>query len=164
MSERKYERGEHILSLDELAKQKFIYMDHKVYHRGWFESWQFRFLAGMVGVHGRLYYAIPKAVMKTVCNLCGRVFESERELKRFVEFQKSADDVYVLDYEAGMDTEGGETFWGCPHCRTDKYLMDKEVEMQKTATTRLRKNSTRDSKNSAMLKITTEKKEKENEN
>ena len=60
MSNRKYERGEHIESLDELAKQDLVYMDHKVYHRGWFGSWQFRLLAGMVGKSGRLYYAIPK--------------------------------------------------------------------------------------------------------
>ena len=60
MSKRKYERGEHILTLDELAKQEFIYMDHKVYHRGWFGSWQFRLMAGMVGANGRLYYAIKK--------------------------------------------------------------------------------------------------------
>ncbi|MBE6557542.1 MAG: hypothetical protein E7661_00775 [Ruminococcaceae bacterium] len=60
MSNRKYVRGEHIESLDELAKQDLVYMDHKVYHRGWFGSWQFRLLAGMVGKNGRLYYAIPK--------------------------------------------------------------------------------------------------------
>ena len=60
MSNRKYERGEHIESLDELAKQDLVYMDHKVYHRGWFGSWQFRLLAGMVSKSGRLYYAIPK--------------------------------------------------------------------------------------------------------
>ena len=60
MSKRKYTRGEHILSLDELAKQELVFVDHKVYHFGWFGSWQFRQLANMIGADGRIYYANRK--------------------------------------------------------------------------------------------------------
>lgn len=38
---RKYRRGEAITSLDELAKQEFVYFFDKITHRGWFMSWQF---------------------------------------------------------------------------------------------------------------------------
>lgn len=42
----KYDVGEQLTSLDELAKQELVYFvknDYKkVYHSGWFLSWQFR--------------------------------------------------------------------------------------------------------------------------
>ena len=39
-SKRKYKKGEPIKSLDELMNQEFVYMNHKIYHYGWFASWQ----------------------------------------------------------------------------------------------------------------------------
>ena len=39
---RKYCKGKQITSLDELAKQEFIYFFDKITHNGWFMSWQFR--------------------------------------------------------------------------------------------------------------------------
>jgi len=39
---RKYERGEPITSLDELAEQDFVYWHDKVTPRGWFMSWQLK--------------------------------------------------------------------------------------------------------------------------
>ena len=53
---RKYRRGDKITSLDELAKQEFIYFLHKVTHVQWFMSWQFR-LAKCYIDRGWLYYA-----------------------------------------------------------------------------------------------------------
>ena len=38
---KRYEQGEAIRSLDEFAKQEFIYYGDKLYHRGWTHSWQF---------------------------------------------------------------------------------------------------------------------------
>lgn len=38
---RKYRKGAKITSLDELAKQEFIYYRDKITHAGWFMSWQF---------------------------------------------------------------------------------------------------------------------------
>jgi hypothetical protein len=53
---KKYRKGEKINSLDELAKQKFIYFFDKITHTGWFMSWQFRLAARYVQ-RGCLYYA-----------------------------------------------------------------------------------------------------------
>ena len=54
---RKYRKGEPITSLDELAKQEFIYFFDKITHRGWFMSWQFS-LAERYIKRGMLFYAI----------------------------------------------------------------------------------------------------------
>lgn len=43
-SRSKYRPGKVILSLDELALQEFIYIHHKIYHRGWWQSLQFHFI------------------------------------------------------------------------------------------------------------------------
>ena len=53
---RKYRKGEKITSLDELAKQQFIYFYDKITHAGWFKSWQFRMTEGFIQ-RGCLYYA-----------------------------------------------------------------------------------------------------------
>lgn len=53
---RKYRKGAKITSLDELAKQEFIYFHDKITHAGWFMSWQFR-LADRYIQRGILYYA-----------------------------------------------------------------------------------------------------------
>lgn len=57
---RKYHRGGHILSLDELASQDFIYWRNKVTPSGWFLSWQFRMAALAIGEKGCIYYAIKE--------------------------------------------------------------------------------------------------------
>lgn len=43
MSKRKYKPGCHIVSLDVLMKQEFVYCAGKLLHRGWFGSWQLRY-------------------------------------------------------------------------------------------------------------------------
>lgn len=53
---RKYRKGKQITSLDELAKQEFIYFHHKITHCGWFMSWQFR-MTQILLERGVLYYA-----------------------------------------------------------------------------------------------------------
>lgn len=57
MAKRKYRKGKPITSLDELAKQDFIYFCDKITHHGWFKSWQFR-LAQRYIERGMLYYAV----------------------------------------------------------------------------------------------------------
>lgn len=56
---RKYRKGAKITSLDELAKQEFIYYRDKITHAGWFMSWQFR-TAEMYIKYGFLYYAVKE--------------------------------------------------------------------------------------------------------
>ena len=58
--ERKYARGDHILTLDELASQEFVYWRDRITPRGWFLSWQFRMALNAIGPNGCIYYAIRK--------------------------------------------------------------------------------------------------------
>lgn len=60
MSRRKYLKGPHILSLDQLAQQEFVYFNDKLYHFGWFSSWQLRMCYNQIGEKGRFFYAVPK--------------------------------------------------------------------------------------------------------
>lgn len=53
---RKYRKGAKITSLDELARQEFIYFHDKITHAGWFMSWQFRLAARYIE-RGCLYFA-----------------------------------------------------------------------------------------------------------
>lgn len=59
MSKRKWRRGPHILSLDELVRQEVVYWWGKPTARGWFLSWQFRMAAHAVGKRGSVFYALP---------------------------------------------------------------------------------------------------------
>ena len=60
---RKYQKGKQITSLDELAKQKFVYFFDKITHNGWFMSWQFRMAQSFLH-RGNLYYALPNENMR----------------------------------------------------------------------------------------------------
>ena len=55
---RKYRKGGHILSLDELAQQDLVYWHDKIEPRGWFMSWQLSMAARCIGPNGCIYYAI----------------------------------------------------------------------------------------------------------
>lgn len=39
-----YRKGEQVKDIGEISGEEFIYFRHKIYHRGWFESWQYRWL------------------------------------------------------------------------------------------------------------------------
>ena len=41
---KKYHKGDSIYSLDEIAKQDFVYIGDKIYHAGWFKSLQFSYI------------------------------------------------------------------------------------------------------------------------
>jgi len=58
MRKRKYRRGGHILSLDQLAQQEFVYWWNKIEPRGWFLSWELRVAYHAIGPNGCIYYAI----------------------------------------------------------------------------------------------------------
>lgn len=55
-SRSKYQQGKQITTLDELVKYEFIYLRHKVYHAGWWKSWQFRDIEQLLR-QGKLYKA-----------------------------------------------------------------------------------------------------------
>lgn len=52
---RKFNRGEKIRSLDEICTQDFIWWKNKVYHKGWFRSWQFQFLFNHIYIYEDIY-------------------------------------------------------------------------------------------------------------
>lgn len=56
MSKRLYKKGEKITSLDELMTQEFVYMRHKITHKGWFSSWQIRWMKNWIDL-GWVYKA-----------------------------------------------------------------------------------------------------------
>lgn len=53
----KYRRGRKIVSMDELMDQEFVFLNAKLTHNGWFQSWQIRYALRMIQ-EGRLYLAI----------------------------------------------------------------------------------------------------------
>lgn len=54
---RKYKKGKLITSLDDLSQQEFIFVLHKVYHTGWFGSWQLRRCKDLIQA-GKIYSAV----------------------------------------------------------------------------------------------------------
>lgn len=58
MSKRKYKRGILITSIDELSNEKLIWdaRTNKVYDRGWFQSWQFRY--AVIGIKCGWFYTV----------------------------------------------------------------------------------------------------------
>lgn len=118
----KYRKGGQIISIGELVEQEFVYFGNKLTHKGWFMSWQFRFLLQMI-YSGRLFYAVKQRPDKIVCNNCGTRFTDESELQKFVESEKDADDTYVVAYSPRLELgEKDIVFKGCPKCRTDAFL------------------------------------------
>lgn len=57
--ERKYRQGGTIRSLDELARQEFVYFRDKIYHKGWFGSWQLMWCEARIKF-GELRYAVKE--------------------------------------------------------------------------------------------------------
>ena len=53
----KYKKGEHIISLDELAKQEIVWFIDKPLNRAFFQNWQMRLLMNLIK-GGYLFYAI----------------------------------------------------------------------------------------------------------
>lgn len=41
---KRFIKGDPVRSMDEFAQQEYVWMNNKVYHCGWFESWQFRYV------------------------------------------------------------------------------------------------------------------------
>ena len=128
MGKRKYKKGGPITSLEELAKQDFVYFFDKIQPKGWFKSWQIRYAEGQIKL-GRIFYAIKTVPDTIICKKCNRRFADESELKRFVEIQQSVDDILVLPYSKELSEEPNSVIIrGCPYCMTNAYLMDLEFK------------------------------------
>lgn len=122
----RYREGKPITSIDELMKQDFIYFRHKLYHKGWFGSWQLRFAKRYID---KMSYAEKAKPDTIICNNCGRTFTDETDLKKFMQVQIQAGDVVILNYDTDLLNESRvKVFRGCPECRTDAYLVSLEVD------------------------------------
>lgn len=47
---RKYTKGDRITSIDEMVQQEFVYIHDKIYHAGWFMSFQLSWARRMIEV------------------------------------------------------------------------------------------------------------------
>ena len=63
MSKAIYEQGEVIESIEELAKQDFIYCRSKIIPKGFFQNWSLHYCLQELN-YGRLYYANRKELIK----------------------------------------------------------------------------------------------------
>lgn len=57
---RKYRRGGHITSIDELMKQDLVYFFDRIYSKGWFQNWNLHWAERYIGENGMLYYAVKE--------------------------------------------------------------------------------------------------------
>lgn len=79
MSKRKYRRGPHICSLDELVRQDVVFWVDKPTHKGWFDSWQLRMTINSIGKNGAIFYAMPAGVISRFSD--EEVIQAERRLR-----------------------------------------------------------------------------------
>ena len=63
MSKARYEQGEMIESIEELAKQDFIYCRNKIIPKGFFQNWSLHYCLRELDL-GSLYYANRKELIK----------------------------------------------------------------------------------------------------
>ena len=47
---RKYTKGDRVTSIDELVQQEFVYINDKIYHAGWFMSFQLSWAKRLIEV------------------------------------------------------------------------------------------------------------------
>ena len=79
MSKRKWRRGPHIQSLDELARQDMVCWWDKPTPKGWFLSWQFRMAVNAIGSNGVVFYAMPYGITTRFSD--EEVIRAERRLR-----------------------------------------------------------------------------------
>lgn len=79
MSKRKYRRGSHIRSMDELVRQEVVFWMDKPTHKGWFMSWQLGMIANTIGEKGIIYYAMPAGVTSRFED--EEIIQAERRLR-----------------------------------------------------------------------------------
>lgn len=58
-SKSKYRKGGPVLSLDELARQEYVFFYDKVFHMSWFGNWQLRWCEAQIK-RGAIRYAIKE--------------------------------------------------------------------------------------------------------
>ena len=78
MEKCRFRPGEKILSLEEFSRQEYVYFHGKVYHYGWFGSWQFRWVDTHIK-YGEIRYAMPNGITSRFSD--DDVIRAERRLR-----------------------------------------------------------------------------------
>lgn len=86
MITRKWAKGKMIDTFDQFNEQEYIWVNGKVYHCGWFKSWQYRQVSDLIK-SGRVYEVVrakyPAGIIekdgKFICSICAEpvLFESK---------------------------------------------------------------------------------------
>ena len=102
MSRRKYKVGKKITSLDELIKQEFVYIYSKIYHQGWWKSYQFNYIIGCLA-RGVIYKAKPQKwwakELREREKDCKRLQILEEELKQMSKKNEKDYLKFIKNYE-----------------------------------------------------------------
>lgn len=90
MSKPKYKEGELIHSVGELSEQQFIYCNHKILHKGWFESWSIRLAK---------YYILRQSLRKAY-RLKNKEYYPNITFEKYLERHYKADGFQILKGES----------------------------------------------------------------
>ena len=61
----KYVKGDRICDIGNLTHNDFVFYRHKLYHKGWWQNWQFRRVMYDFE-QGNFYYAIPQELLDNI--------------------------------------------------------------------------------------------------
>lgn len=81
---RKWAKGNIITTVDQFDEQEYIWVNGKVYHCGWFKSWQYRQVSDLIK-SGRVYKVVrakyPAGILeqdeKFICSICAESVRPE---------------------------------------------------------------------------------------
>ena len=84
MITRKWAKGKMIATFDQFDEQEYIWVNRKVYHCGWFKSWQYRQVSDLIK-SGRVYEVVrakyPAGIIEKdgefICSICSEPVLSE---------------------------------------------------------------------------------------
>lgn len=93
MSKPKYRPGELIHSIGELSEQEFIYCNHKILHKGWFESWSIMLAK---------YYILHNALRKAY-RLKNKEYYPNMTYEKYIKKHHKSDGLQILKGEKETD-------------------------------------------------------------
>lgn len=117
MSKRKYKKGERIWTLEELDRQQFVFFNDKVYHSGFWKSWQYKWVLERLK-NGQLFKAESTDQVVFVCHVLATGSGAISQLTVFNNAAKATDwlydrlrtakeDGFVIDNESDLLKDGG---------------------------------------------------------
>lgn len=117
MGRRKWRKGPHITSLDELARQEVVFWWDKPQSKGWFLSWQFRMAAQALQNGRAIRYAMPEGVS---CRFSDEdILLAERRLRTGPTLEGRRELIRTLNR---LDTGQGDIHDVIDRCEGDRAL------------------------------------------